>query len=85
VAPVDATAAMFVCVTGPLSPALSIRTLTFTFVGAVWTAAGDDGDVGRVVTVSGVVSTELAMVSALESGSTTGIWASRCELTGSLD
>jgi hypothetical protein len=32
-AAVDATAATFVCVTGPLSPALEIRTLTLTFVG----------------------------------------------------
>ena len=35
---VDATTATFVCVTGPLSPALPIRTLTLRFVGAVWTA-----------------------------------------------
>ena len=39
-APVDTEAAMFVCVTEPLSPALAIRTLTLTFVGAVWTATG---------------------------------------------
>ena len=39
-----AAVATFTCVTGPLSPALPIRTLTFTFVGDAWTAtAGDDG------------------------------------------
>ena len=45
------------------------------FVGAVWTAAGDDETVGWLATVSGVVSGALVVVSDAGSGSTTGITA----------
>jgi hypothetical protein len=46
VAAVDATTATFVCVTGPLSPALAIRTFTLRFVGAACTATSGDVGVG---------------------------------------
>jgi hypothetical protein len=62
-----------VCVTGPLSPALEIRTLTLTFVGVAWTPTGDDVDVGSTATVSGVVSAALAVVSGAVIGSTAGV------------
>ena len=56
-----AAVATFTCVTGPLSPALPIRTLTFTFVGDAWTAtAGEggatDGAAGAGAPVSPAVS-----------------------------
>lgn len=68
-APVDTEAAMFVCVTEPLSPALAIRTLTLTFVGAVWTATGAVMLTGELDAVSGVVSDTSAVVSVPETGS----------------
>jgi hypothetical protein len=34
--PVAVALDVFVCVTGPSSPGLSIRTTTFTFVGETW-------------------------------------------------
>ena len=70
-APMAAAVAMFTCVTAPLSPGLSMRTLTFRLLGAVWTATG-----GRDVAAGGeiepaaeavlpVVSTEGPLVSGL--------------------
>jgi hypothetical protein len=63
-----AAVATFTCVTGPLSPALPIRTLTFTFVGDAWTAtAGGDGATddaaGAGAPVSPAVSAVEGMIS----------------------
>jgi hypothetical protein len=62
VAATDAAAATFTCVTGPLSPALPMRTLTLTLLGAICEAPADTagatfGGVGAEVAVSAVVST----------------------------
>lgn len=62
VAATEAAAATFTCVTDPLSPALPMRTLTFTLLGAACEAPGDTagatlGVAGADVAVSAVVST----------------------------
>ena len=69
--PMTAAAAMLTCVTAPLSPGLSMRTLTFRLLGADWaaTAGGDVAVEGEVEpaaeAVSPVVSAACPLISAL--------------------
>ena len=66
----EAAATTFTCVTGPLSPALPMRTLTFTLLGAVCAAPAVASGAGAGVAaegaaISAAVSAESAVVSGV--------------------